>query len=146
MTAHLIAAFPGLGQTRFRLTSPQDTTYNCVAFACGDTNRWWWPDPQGQYYWPDGVPREERVGAFTRMLEERGYEQCDEPAPEDGVEKVALFVDDSGDPTHLAYLPEGGTWTSKLGVAEDIEHHLPALEGDAYGSVEQIYYRETDGQ
>ncbi len=33
--------------------------YNCIAFAAGDQNRWWWPHfNKFCYYWPPHLPRE----------------------------------------------------------------------------------------
>lgn len=36
--------FPGLRETEYTLTSPEDRGYNCIAWAAGDLSRWWWPD------------------------------------------------------------------------------------------------------
>ncbi len=58
-----------------------------------------------------------------------------------GFEKVALFVDAAGMPTHAARQVNSGAWTSKLGNSEDIEHELRALEGDIYGTVRLILKR-----
>jgi hypothetical protein len=55
--------------------------------------------------------------------------------PEPGFEKVALYADAAGIPTHAARQLSGGKWTSKLGRREDIEHALDDLTGDVYGSV-----------
>ena len=49
-------ALPGLAGTNYRVTSPADDGYNCIAWAATETDRWWWPDPFGAGYWPeDGV-------------------------------------------------------------------------------------------
>jgi hypothetical protein len=53
---------------------------------------------------------------------------------EPGLEKIAIFAK-GGRPTHAARQLGSGRWTSKLGRAEDIEHDLRALEGEAYGAV-----------
>lgn len=37
--AALIERFPGLSSTSFKITSPFDPTYNCIAWAAGDTRR-----------------------------------------------------------------------------------------------------------
>jgi hypothetical protein len=57
------------------------------------------------------------------------------------MEKVALFADPAGIPTHAARQLASGQWTSKLGQAEDIEHELRALEGEIYGVVALILKR-----
>ena len=42
----------------YRITSPKDRAYNCVAWAAGDSVRWWEPGASGHivdgvsYYWP----------------------------------------------------------------------------------------------
>jgi hypothetical protein len=45
MVNDLEALFPGLRGTDYRISSPQDRKYNCIAWAVGDTRSWWWPDP-----------------------------------------------------------------------------------------------------
>jgi hypothetical protein len=44
--------FPNL--IDYIVTSPKDATYNCIAFAAGDTTRKWDPGmlPDPGYYWP----------------------------------------------------------------------------------------------
>lgn len=128
------AAFPGLNAGNHRDTSPQDTRYNCIAFAASVQNRWWWPDPFGQGYWPPNVPRVETVDAFVRAYETLGYVRCADGTLESGYEKVAIYVDSFGGPTHAARQLPSGKWTSKLGGEEDIEHDtLEAVEGPLYG-------------
>jgi hypothetical protein len=49
---------PGLRATPFRVTSPTDPAYNCIAWAAGATTDWWWPlDDARKCFWPPGVPR-----------------------------------------------------------------------------------------
>jgi hypothetical protein len=66
--------FPRLETTRFDITSPPDTRYNCVAWAAGDTRRWWWPGEVPFSYWPAGVRREESVDHFIEAFATMGYE------------------------------------------------------------------------
>ncbi len=54
-----------------------------------------------------------------------GFEQCESPDHEPGFEKVAIYADDDGAPTHAARQLEDGRWASKLGDWEDIEHESP---------------------
>jgi hypothetical protein len=56
-------------------------------------------------------------------------------------ERVAVFVDGGGAPTHVARLLPSGRWSSKLGEWIDIEHDLSALEGPAYGRVASVMRR-----
>lgn len=60
---------------------------------------------------------------------------------EQGYEKVALYVDHDGKPTHAARQLPTGRWTSKLGKIEDIEHELEGIAGSVYGSVAKILKR-----
>ncbi len=49
-------------------------------------------------------------------------------------EKVAIYEDAQGKPTHMARQLDSGLWTSKLGEAWDIVHHaLEGIEGQQYG-------------
>jgi hypothetical protein len=62
---------------------------------------------------------------------------------EDDVEKIAIDTD-GAKPTHAARQLADGTWTSKLGQAEDICHQtLDALAGGLYGNVAQIMSRQV---
>ncbi len=70
-----------------------------------------------------------------------GYERSRSVDLDPGTSKVALFVDQSGEPTHAARQLQSGYWTSKLGQAEDIEHELLALESDVYGTVAVVLAR-----
>jgi hypothetical protein len=136
MVEHILALFPGLGTTTFRVTSNSDSVYNCIAWAAGVTNDWWWPleDPT-EAHWPAGVARVRSLDAFSAAFETLGYVTCLGEDLEPGIEKVALFANALGLPTHAARQLSDGRWTSKLGKGEDIEHDLHDLEGDLYGSV-----------
>lgn len=129
------AIFPGLSGTSYQVTSPADDEYNCIAWAAGVTDAWWWPDPGGVKFWPVGARRDESLGAFGEAFASLGYEVCLEEQFEAGLEKVALFAGADGFPLHAARQLSNGRWTSKLGELEDIEHDLHALEGTEYGSV-----------
>ena len=130
---HLLQIFPALVKSHFRLTSPATRLYNCIAWAAEDDERWWWPDVEGDYYWPPTVPRAETLEAFKLAYTELGYQECASPDHEIGWQKVAIFVDTLGKPTHAARQLSSGTWTSKCGRLEDIEHDLEGVEGDSYG-------------
>jgi hypothetical protein len=129
--------FPGLSDGQgYRVTSPADPRYNCIAWAAGDTGRWWWPDPYGGTYWPTGAPQEATVASFVSAFASIGYESCESSEVEQGYEKVALYADASGTPTHAARQLPSGLWTSKLGGYVDLEHTaLAGVENDEYGLV-----------
>jgi hypothetical protein len=138
--------FPGLRGTDYRLMSPRDRKYNCIAWAAGDNRRWWWPDPPPDdegYYWPPGVPNEETVIAFVAALATLGYLSCEGEAAEAGWERVALYATADGVPMHAARQLADGRWTSKLGRLEDVEHGLHDLEGESYGAVVRIMKRSS---
>lgn len=139
MSRHLEEAFPRLRGSSYEVTSPRDTEYNCIAWAVGESDRWWWPD--GRAFWPDDLPRERSLDAFVQAFGRLGFSGCESPEFEPGFEKIALFADAHGCPTHAAKLQPSGRWTSKLGKEEDIEHELEDLEGSHYGSVATILKR-----
>jgi hypothetical protein len=134
--------FPRLAHDGYTITSPNTTDYNCIAWATGDTAAWWWPDLQGMYYWPDDVPRVEEVWAFEMAFGMLGYTRCSLPIHEPGFEKIALFLNADGKPTHAARQLGSAKWTSKLGSLEDIEHNvLRSLKGPEYGRAVIIFKR-----
>jgi hypothetical protein len=144
MVTHLEEVFPSLSTGSYHVTSPANPHYNCIAWASGDTGKWWWPGPDpDQEYWPTGVPRESSVAAFFAVFALAGYSVCDSEEVEEGIEKLALFGNTQGLPTHAARQLSNGRWTSKLGKREDIEHALHDLEGELYGRVVHILKRPT---
>jgi hypothetical protein len=130
----LEARFPLL--TQYVATSPATTNYNCIAWACGDNTRWWWPDSSA--FWPSGIRCDETVEAFDALFASGGAFEVDTEDLEDGVVKIALFAQ-NGKPTHAARQLRNGRWTSKLGTAVDIAHSLRELEGAQYGAVVKLY-------
>ena len=86
-------------------------------------------------YWPTSIPPRLTLNNLTAVYAEQGYERCDSPALEPGYEKIAIYTDRRGLPTHAARQLATGKWTSKLGQAEDIEHdNLEVLDGPGYGA------------
>ena len=142
MSEYLQTLFPGLQTTPFRVTSPADRKYNCIAWAANDVGDWWWPQGMAlNAVWPGSAAREETLSAFTTAFSTIGYVVGGAESLEPGFEKVALFADAAGVPTHAARQLPSGAWTSKLGNAVDIEHELHALEGEVYGTVVLILQR-----
>jgi hypothetical protein len=121
--------FPNL--TGFRVTSPATDDYNCIAYACGHDDRWFWPGR----YWPRGFRLSSSVKVFRAVLALQGYAECADSTFEDGWEKLALYA--VGDETkHAARQMATGEWTSKMGAEHDIVHpHADSLEGPEYGKV-----------
>jgi hypothetical protein len=145
------AVFPKLRREDYHVTSEEDWTYNCIAYAAGRSDAPWWPieeDTEG-VVWPEGLAREETLACFILAFQTLRYVPCESSALEEGVEKIAIFVNTDGTPAHAAKQLPSGAWTSKLGDWEDIEHKtLANLEGDeispAYGRAIQIMKRERE--
>lgn len=142
MSENLPALFPGLRTAPFRVTSSADHNYNCIAWAAHDARHWWWPVGDAPpIVWPPTAARELTLDAFAAAFRTLGYVGGADESLEPGWEKVALFADPAGAPTHAARQLTSGQWSSKLGQAEDIEHELRALEGEVYGTVALIVKR-----
>jgi hypothetical protein len=73
INAELEQDWPGLAQTAYRITSNHTGEYNCLAWAIAETDRWWSPLPEDDYYWPEGVPREVSISAFVQAYETLGF-------------------------------------------------------------------------
>src|SRR6266446_484875 len=127
MVTPLHDVFPDLRGTAYRVTSPADPDYNCIAWAAGITDDWWWPHPEPRAFWPPGVTRARTVAAFAEAFAWLGYTPCNAEEPETGYEKVALYATADSQPTHMARQLPDGRWTSKPGEQMDIEHELHAL-------------------
>jgi hypothetical protein len=146
--AALEAIFPRLKASTYRITSRQNPSYNCVAWAaCRDVQAYWQPSRRDGSVWPECYPLTDTVDVFVRLFGELGYVRtaADDTLLEPGVEKIAIYGSDHGYTfEHVAHQQADGTWTSKLGGLEDIEHlELQALTGAgrAYGEVACIMKR-----
>lgn len=137
----LTTSFPNLALANYRITSQADSSYNCIAWAAGVSDAWWWPDDSS--YWPDSVAKSATIDSFTSAYQTLGYTVCDDHLYQDGIEKIAIYAID-GLPTHVARQLSNSFWTSKLGRDVDIEHPLEGLEGNIYGQVVQVMSRRFD--
>ncbi len=138
VSAELEGAFPGLAADGYFVSSPRTQAYNCIAWAVGDTSRWWEPG----IYWPG--PAGDDLAALVGLFVVLGYAPCTGDELESGYEKIALYADDQAYWTHAARQLPDGWWTTKLGHDEDIVHRTPkALVGDLYGQVQAIMKRKT---
>jgi len=129
------APFPNTKQAPFILTSPKTSSYNCIAWACGDNTKWYWPDASNIYFWPNDVPREETIDSFIKLFEKFGYSICDNGDYEVEFEKVAIYGTSESIPTHAARQLPDGTWTSKLGQNVDVSHSIFSMSDGDYGNV-----------
>lgn len=130
--------FPNL--IDYVVTSPKDPTYNCVAFAAGDSTRKWDPGmlPQPGYYWPPTAISDdnESVDALKRAFDTLGFRECDSGDLEAGYQKIALYAIEPDDWLHAAIQELTGEWSSKLGNSYDVRHKTPqCVEGPLYGRV-----------
>ncbi|MGH6736855.1 MAG: DUF7689 domain-containing protein [Acidobacteriota bacterium] len=143
------ARFPNLDRSDYQVTSDETADYNCIAHAAGKDDNWWWPDDPPAY-WPDGHDRTDTIEAFVKAYATVGFSliEDDNYELEVGIEKIAIYVDGDGIPTHAARQLEDGSWTSKLGEWEDIQHKtLNAVEdkgdlGLGYGKVAVILRKQ----
>jgi hypothetical protein len=134
----------------FFVTSPKNPRYNCVAWGARDVTRIWQYLPGlAGYYWPEELTTDETLESWIRVFEiEGGFSQCSERSLEPGIEKIAIYIDARGEPTHVSRQMASGLWTSKLGYrGKDIVHRkLEYLEGGIYGTVAQIMQRSAKAQ
>src|ERR1039458_1110376 len=106
--------------TTYKKTSDPTGLYNCIAWAAGFSNKWWWPDKFKIGFWPPTAKREEKLEAFAQAFATIGYEKCNNGNLEEGFEKIALYAVPNPlgrwIPTHAARQLPTGEWTSKMGA------------------------------
>ncbi len=140
--------FPKLREGGYSIESPRDKKYNCVAYVVGNpTRNWnWMPYPTGGYYWPPDIEGDDTIESWTKVFSIRGYSICESGDFEEGLEKVVIYSDHEGEPTHVAKQDVAkGKWISKLGKGHDIEHDsyesLEGFDGDEYGTAVRFMSR-----
>lgn len=131
--ARLLTLLPRLADRGFEITSEATHDYNCIAWSVGETTQFWWPVNVGGYFWPTNAI-EPALRDFEQMYADFGYARCVHVDHEGDADQVAIYLDQSGTPTHASRRLENGNWTSKLGDAEDIEHtDVNGVCCDTYG-------------
>ncbi len=136
--------FPHSLAEPFNQTSPEDENYNCIAWAYGDSQNWYWPTNKG--YLPSGIPRIRTLQAFIELFESIRYKECGMNGDhEDGYEKIAIYCNAQGLPTHAARQLKDGLWTSKLGNFLDVSHSIQAMSNGNYGDI-AIYMKRLQEQ
>jgi hypothetical protein len=135
------SAFPNLTPANHRVIGPATDTYNCIAWACGDTQKWWQPGPKT--FWPvSSDPYDTTTANLFAALAAVGFVVCPDEALESGFEKIAVYAQSLATYTHAARLLPNGKWTSKLGDWELIEHDAPQdVAGGIYGTLFQFMKR-----
>jgi hypothetical protein len=135
-----------LRDSPYKITSPRDPQYNCIAYAIGDVSQFWDQISIKGYYWPPGAGSVQTLDGWMSVFEIHGYMETDNRDLEPKYEKVAIYATTDG-PEHVARQKASGMWTSKMGKGVDIEHTLEGLEGDFYGKVAKIMKRKCqDGK
>ncbi|WP_437652365.1 DUF7689 domain-containing protein [Sorangium sp. So ce1182] len=140
------ALWPKLEDDSFRESSQKTETYNCIAFAAGDTLHWWEPyvipPTQHGIYWPSSATPDNTLDAWAEAFATCGFVPCEDGSLEEGLVKVAIYADEEDTPQHAARQLADGRWASKLGDLEDIEHTATdALEEGEYGRVKLYLQR-----
>jgi hypothetical protein len=70
-----------------------------------------------------------------------GYVRCNDGSREPGFERIAIYEDDRGVPTHAARQLPSGKWSSKCGRSYDIEHDLETDAGPGRDGEDAVYMR-----
>lgn len=141
--------------TNFKVTSPCNTIYNCIAWAYLRYDRWMWPNTgitrflDGVDYWPTKERMSDDVSNFIKIFQDQGYQICDDHYYENGYRKIALYVKKGTTKcTHASRQKvdtRQGNWTSKLGDKYDIQHGDPyTIECESYGEVYAIMKKKLD--
>lgn len=135
---YIETVFPKIKDAGYKVISPKDEKYNCIAWAAGRNDVFINPDPD--YFWPPDLPYSTKLEVIIKLYEAYGYVTCDDEKYEEGFEKIAIYVTQNTDNvTHAARQMKSGRWTSKLGSYKDIEHNrLDGLTGSDYGIVAKI--------
>jgi len=148
----IINTFPKLAlDPFFRISSPYNINYNCIAWAGLRNDEFWWPEvvPYDyldgvKYNWPFKISHNDNLQFFVELFSNLGYieESNNIENEQPNYRKIALFIKAgsniserfSSKCTHAARQMKNGFWASKLGRFQDIEHSNPYdLEGDTYG-------------
>jgi hypothetical protein len=133
--------FPLLTDENHARTSDDEFTYNCFAFALGDTSNWWEPPGQFGYYWPPGFPADCTVDTAVKIIKLHGYTLDLDRHSTPNTEAIAIYSDDNIEWSHFAKFTSG-RWVSKIGEDHDISHaSLDLLEGPFYGKVVRVLSR-----
>jgi len=133
-----VQRFPNIRPNNYIPASPESEDYNCIAWAVGDEENFWWPHEDA--YWPKGVERRWVLETFIEAFGTVGFRVCESGEVEEGFDKIAIYADDMDRPQHAAKQLQNGKWSSKMGRSIDADHELSALEGPYYGHV-KVYMK-----
>lgn len=143
-SAGFLARHPRLEPEGYEIASPNDETYNCVAWALSRTDVWFEAGGWKGTYWPEGIRSDGSLDSYLELFASFGYTPAENPDDQPGQPYVAIYADADGEFCHVARQTESG-WTSKCGELHDIEHvTLKALEDRAYGRVVTVLRLRAD--
>ncbi|MCY4264219.1 MAG: hypothetical protein OXE78_05130 [Gammaproteobacteria bacterium] len=138
----LVRIFPRLSSEGLRIVEEETNQYNCIAYAVGDKNTWWWPN-KAEFFWPPWSISDTKIESLEQVFDGLGYEKCEDHSLETGYEKVALY-EKQGLFTHASLQMASGHWRSKLGIGPLIEHLCPeSLTSEVYGKPTIIMRRHS---
>ena len=124
--------FLNLRAEGFTVVDPPSDRYNCIAYAAGDTSKWW--DHTPRRYWPPYATRSPSIESLQEVFAGLGFGECDDGSLVAGYQKVALYEDD-GEYQHASIQMPNGAWRSKMGPGPVIEHRSPeSLSRGIYGN------------
>ena len=131
-------SFPKLvRRVNYDIASPEDFSYNCLAFVAGDRSNWWEPSGSLGFYWPPGFDRDETVETAVKIIAFHGFAEDLDIHGTAHADSVAIYAK-GNEWTHFARFIDGN-WKSKLGEDHNIWHSsLDVLEGEMYGQVARI--------
>ncbi len=152
-TQYILNNFPKLIlDPNFKISSPINVNYNCIAWAGIRDDEFWWPEIEPynldgvKYKWPFNIENNDKLKFFIELYSKLGYIETSNNIGNEHPKfrKIAVFI--KIDPlnldiltntcTHAARQLKNGLWTSKLGRFHDIVHSNPYdLEGKAYGNI-----------
>jgi len=138
----LISEFPQLASEDYEIVGDPTDQYNCIAYAAGDTSRWW--EHNENYHWPDHASRSNSMESLKQVFLGLGFQPCaNDSGVEGGYQKVVLY-EQEGSWAHAAIQMPNGRWRSKIGRGPVIEHQSPqSLSSGIYGEPTTYMRRAT---
>jgi hypothetical protein len=130
--------YPDL-MNKYTIIGRPDDCYNSIAWAMGDTQRYWDPHPYTYGYWPNDLDKELTADVLLKLFFSHGYTISENTQYENGARKVVIYVRTNyyqryfynqriTEASHVAVLQElsqNTGWTSKIEKCELINHQTP---------------------
>lgn len=133
--AELIGYFPGLRRDgKFKILSPKNVVYNCIAWAMGYTDRW--VDiftNQAGHWWPPGAKQTLEPASLIDAFIKEGFSLSDSEKYEEDYDKVVLYWHND-EWAHASKVLPDDTQYSKFGSLWDAIHSPNIFIGSAYGT------------